>query len=696
MIEIFRGYVPTKDKKPIQKFKEVEKLPTLEEVEMLDEYAGILNDEFTVMDVDDSIESDIALKIVEDFHMNCRVVKTTRGKHFIFKKSKYASKGNTHQINAFGLTFDVRTGVNQYIVVKKDGKVREVIKDFDETKPITEYPKCFAPIKSENKFTGMGEGDGRNGKLFGHIATLIHNGFDKESIIDIIIAINAFCFSEPLSDSELRSVLRDDAFKGVIELFSSAEDDFGEPKNPFKPLVYTDMAMAELFANYIKNELRYNSGTDWLVWNGKVWEMSKLKAKKKYMAFLKQVLKTAQSEIKVLYNGEEPDKDKLKKAQTFYNFVIKMSDGGKISAVLEIAKSLLEISVKELDANPFDLNTPEGIIDLKTGLIRPHDSKAMCTKITSVSPSNIDDSLFKALLKTVTLDNQEYIDFLQVMCGMFCIGKVYTESLIIGQGSGHNGKSTLFNVIEKVLGDYSGKIPAESLTTKAKSIKVDLAELFGKRFVLASETEEGQRLSNAMLKQIASTDSITGEKKYHDPFTFEPSHNCLLYTNFLPSLGSLDSGTKRRIIICPFNAVIEKPIKDYAEKLFKNNGGAIISWLINGAKKYYDSNYNLPYCKVCDEAKNQYIEDNDWLTRFIDDCCNIGELESQAGGVLYKAYKQWCQDVGEYPKKNRDFTHALEAAGYKMKRTSKCNMWTGLSLSPTRTLGKGVGTDDFL
>ena len=132
---------------------------------------------------------------------------------------------------------------------------------------------------------------------------------------------------------------------------------------------------------------------------------------------------------------------------------------------------------------------------------------------------------------------------------IFLIGKVFNESLIIAQGGGANGKSAMFNVISKIISDYAGKIPAECLTTKARNIKVDLATLLGKRFVLASETGEGQRLSNQMLKQIASTDVITAERKYHDPFTFEPSHNALLYTNFLPALGSLDNGTKRRIIV---------------------------------------------------------------------------------------------------------------------------------------------------
>lgn len=690
MIQIFRGYVQTKDKKPIQKFKGIDNLPTLEEVEQYDEYAGILNDEYTVMDVDDAIEAEKTYQLVCDLDLNCRVTNTSRGKHFIFKKNKYASKGNTHQLNALGFTIDIRTGVNQYIVVKKDGKVRKIVRDFDESKPLTEYPKYFAPIDSKNTFTNMGDGDGRNGKLFGHVATLSRCGFTRDEVKDICRWINTYAFSDPLSETELKSICRDESFDNLS--FSTVEEEFGVIRE-YKPFNYSDLAMAELFAHHYRDEVRYSKATGWLVWNGKVWQMDELKAQDKYIKFLKKVLSEAQKEIKNAYGGLSPDKEKIAKAQAFYNFVVKMSDSSKISSVLKIARSELAIEVKELDPNPFDLNTPEGIIDLRTGLIRDHDSKAFCTKITECSPSNKGVRMWEELLNIVTLNNQEYIDFLQIACGASVVGKVYNEALMIAYGDGHNGKSTIFNTIFNVLGDYSGKIPAEALTTRGGNTKVSLAELFGKRFVLASETEEGQKLSNQMLKQIASTDAITAEKKYKDPFVFEPSHTALLYTNFLPALGSLDNGTRRRIIICPFNAVITNPQKDFAEKLLKNASGAVLDWLIQGAKKFIALKYVLPKCSVCETAKNQYVQENDWLTRFISDCCNEGDLEQQAGSVLYKAYKQWCQDVGEYPKRNRDFANALESRGYTMKKTKKCNIWYGLSLASDRVTGRTVDED---
>ena len=682
MVEIFRGYVATKDKKPLQKFKDVEKLPSLEEVSKLEEYAGVLNDNFMVMDVDKAEEAVFAIELARRESFNIRMIKTSRGVHLVFKKPNFEIKGITHAKNAYGIEFDIRVGVNQYIVCKKNGKLREVIQDFDELKPITEFPREFMPCKCDKSFIGMTEGSGRNGALYSYIPFLYSQGFEVEEIKNIIHGINEVLFTEPLAESEISTILRDESFKNLKRSNSNSS---------FKPAFQTDISLAELFVTYYGDTIRYNEGLGWLCWNGKYWDMSEAEVNRKYFEFAKKILTTARNEINALYkNNHEPTKEELAKVNQFYNYALNINNGNKITAVLKIVKSLVTIDSKELDKNPFELNTPFGIVDLKTGIMRNHEPNAMCTKITSAIPENSKSELWDNLLRVVTLNDEEYINYLQVLCGTFLIGKVYNESLIIAQGGGANGKSTLFNVISKVLGDYSGKIPAESLTTRAKNVKVDLAELFGKRFVLASETEEGQRLSNQMLKQIASTDSITAEKKYHDPFTFEPSHSALLYTNFLPSLGSLDNGTKRRIIICPFKAEITNPEKDYAERLYKEASGVILQWLIDGAKKYIESHYNLPRCKVVEIAKDGYIKDNDWIGDFIEQCCIVGPNEKQLSSHLYKAYKSMAESNGEYVRNVKAFSQALQLTrGFTTKRTNKGNEFQGISIDPTKVDNNG-------
>lgn len=133
---------------------------------------------------------------------------------------------------------------------------------------------------------------------------------------------------------------------------------------------------------------------------------------------------------------------------------------------------------------------------------------------------------------------------------------------------------------------------SDVLTTgKSRNIKPEMAELKGKRLVIASETEDGQRLSSASIKQLCSTDEIYAEKKYKDPFSFTPSHTLVLYTNHLPKVGEIDKGTWRRLIVIPFDAKISTndDIKNYADYLFENAGGAILKWIVEGSKKIIDA-----------------------------------------------------------------------------------------------------------
>jgi P4 family phage/plasmid primase-like protien len=311
--------------------------------------------------------------------------------------------------------------------------------------------------------------------------------------------------------------------------------------------------------------------------------------------------------------------------------------------------------------------------------------------MTKASPSDAGRELWEECLDSATQGNAAFKEFLQYVAGGMVIGKVYSESMFIAYGDGANGKSTVFNTIFEVLGGYAGKIPAEALTTRAKNAKVDLAELLGKRFVLASETEEGQRLSTSMLKQIASVDEISAEKKYHDPFSFIPTHTIVLYTNHLPRVGSNDKGTWRRLMVLPFNAVIANPQRDFAERLLKQSSGAVLKWAIEGAKKFIENNYSMPPCPMVDEANKKYKESNDWMSTFLDECCTVGKLEKAGGGVLYKTYREWATETGEYVRCNKDFCEALRLAGFELKHTKKGNEWLGLSLTP-----KGTAEEDFL
>lgn len=173
------------------------------------------------------------------------------------------------------------------------------------------------------------------------------------------------------------------------------------------------------------------------------------------------------------------------------------------------------------------LNTPDAAYDLTKGLqgVVPHKPDDYLTKITLASPDTENEQLWLDAVLGFFCGDQELIEYVQQIVGLFAIGKVYMEALIISYGEGSNGKSTFWNSIAKVLGNYSGTISADALTVGwRKNAKPEIAELKGKRLIIAAELEEGMRLNTSVIKQLCSTDLVSGEKKYKYPFKFTPTH----------------------------------------------------------------------------------------------------------------------------------------------------------------------------
>ena len=377
---------------------------------------------------------------------------------------------------------------------------------------------------------------------------------------------------------------------------------------------------------------------------------------------------------------------KYENATTYRNYAIKRRDSKYITAALKETHPMVEIDQRQLDADEFLLNTPSATYDLRIGLAsaRGHSAADLITKQTSVDPSDGDVSLWLDALELFFCGDRDLIRYVQEIAGLSAIGKVCVEGLIIAYGEGRNGKSTFWNTLARVFGTYSGNMSADTLTVGCKrNVKPELAEVKGKRLIIAAELEEGMRLNTSNVKQLCSTDEIYAEKKYKDPFSFVPSHTLVLYTNHLPKVGAIDAGTWRRLIVIPFNAKIEgsSDIKNYADYLYEKAGGAILKWIMDGAKRVIERKYDIVKPAVVEEAIRKYKENNDWLTHFLDDCCELGTEFSEKSGDVYNAYRSYCLQVGEYVRSTTDFYVALESAGgFDRRRTSKANVIVGLKL----------------
>lgn len=483
-------------------------------------------------------------------------------------------------------------------------------------------------------------------------------------------------------------------------------------RETLKPDDYSDVGEAGVMAREYCDKLAYTNATDYLYYDGTHWRENKqlalgavvsftdeqlAEAEKTLVTTEKSLMSTGIDELLVKAGGKRLEKAietplQLKyfkaylAAKEFHKFVMKHRDYKNLMAVYNTAKPMLTVELYELDSDDMLLNTPESTFDLRKGLNgqQTHNPQDYITKMTSISPSDKGQGLWQETLETFFCGDQELIDYVQQIIGMAAIGKVYQEHMIIAYGGGANGKSTFWNTIARVLGSYSGKLSADALTmSNRRNVSPELAELKGKRLVIASEMAEGMRLNTAVVKQITSTDEIQAEKKYKDPFHFVPSHTLVLYTNHLPKVGANDDGTWRRLVVVPFNAKItaRSDIKNFADYLYDNAAPAILSWIIEGAHKAIRANFKTTVPAAVSKSVKAYREANDWLGHFLNECCEIDDSYTEKSGELYSQYRAYCLKNMEYTRSTTDFYAALTQAGYTRKRTSKGNLILGLKLT---------------
>lgn len=480
----------------------------------------------------------------------------------------------------------------------------------------------------------------------------------------------------------------------------------------YKPGDFSDVGQAEVLAKYFSGELRYSPATHFIRYSDHFWletepgaqavahELTRRQLKEAEKSLLEalQTLKTCGAQD-ILDNASKAKAEQLMSeeqmeayqeflaAKAYQAFAIKRRDSKAITSTLKESHPMLEIAPRDLDTDCFALCTPEATYDLRRGLAgaREHSPEDFITKITSVSPGVKGQQLWKDCLDLIFQNNQELIDYVQMICGLAAIGKVYIEALIIAYGDGRNGKSTFWNVISRVLGLYSGNISADTLTVGCRrNIKPEMAEVKGKRLLIAAEMQEGARLNDSTVKQLCSTDDIFAEKKYKDPFSFKPCHTLVLYTNHLPRVSASDDGIWRRLIVIPFNAKIEgkSDIKNYSEYLYANAGDSILAWIIEGAKKVIEQDYQITLPTCVKQAIDEYRSQNDWFGHFLEDRCEVDASYRESSSALYQAYRNYATDCNEFVRSTADFYFALEKAGFDRIKVHNKRLFRGLRLRP--------------
>lgn len=579
---------------------------------------------------------------------------------------------------------------------------------------LTEYlnEDIFDEDMSEGQYDGASIPEGsRNATMSRFAGRVIKKYGDGDKAYQLFEEEAEKC-TPPLDSSELATIWRSaQRFYARIQ----QQDGYVPPEvyndtSCYKPEDYSDVGQAEVLAKYFSNELRYSPSTHFIRYSDHYWQESEPGAQAVAHELTRRQLKEANNDLmesldKMKNCGVQNILDSTSKskaeqimseeqmkvyqeflaAKAYQAFAIKRRDSKNITSTLKESHPMLEISPRDLDADCFALCTPEATYDLRKGMAgaREHSPDDFITKITSVSPGQKGMEIWLDSLNLIFQNNQELIDYVQMICGLAAIGKVYVEALIIAYGDGRNGKSTFWNAISRVLGLYSGNISADTLTVGCRrNIKPEMAEVKGKRLLIAAEMQEGARLNDSTVKQLCSTDDIFAEKKYKDPFSFKPCHTLVLYTNHLPRVSASDDGIWRRLIVIPFNAKItgKSDIKNYSEYLYDNAGEAILAWVIEGSKKVIELNYQIPVPACVQEAINEYHSQNDWFGHFLADKCEVDDSYKESSSALYQVYRNYSMDCNEYIRSTADFYFALEKAGFERIKVHNKRFFKGLRL----------------
>lgn len=359
-------------------------------------------------------------------------------------------------------------------------------------------------------------------------------------------------------------------------------------------------------------------------------------------------------------------------------------------AMVKLAESEPDVAVlpDRFDGDPWLLSVANGTLDLRTATLRAHAREDLITRVSPVAyDADATCPTFLRFLGQITADplthapRPELEAFLQRAAGYSLTGIANERVLLILYGHGANGKSTFLEIVRELMGDFATRVPTETLMAKRSGgIPNDIARLKGARFVFAAETDEGRRLSEALIKDLTGTDTISARFMRGEFFDFKPEFKLWLATNHKPNIRGTDPAIWDRIRLIPFDVRIapEQQDKQLLVKLRAELPG-ILAWAVAGCLAWQRD--GLGYPAVIRDATAGYRAEMNVLETWLDDCCAIEPHARCTAKDLYASYKAWCDEEGERFMRQRDFGVKLTERNFTQTRgTGGLRSWKGLRL----------------
>lgn len=339
-----------------------------------------------------------------------------------------------------------------------------------------------------------------------------------------------------------------------------------------------------------------------------------------------------------------------------------------VAAVERMARSdrRLAGTTDQWDQDLFLLNTPAGIIDLKSGNRYPHDPEKYCSKIVAVAPEG-DCPLWRRFLNEITDSDQELVSYLQRLAGYCLTGDTREHALFYFHGTGANGKSVFLITVAGIIGNYHRTAPIETFTaTHSERHPTDLAMLQGARLVTAVETEEGRPWAESKVKSLTGGDTVSARFMRQDFFEYTPIFKLIVAGNHKPRLNAIDEAIRRRMNLIPFLVTIPAEERDgqLAEKL-KAEWPGILQWMIEGCLAWQEQGLNPP--AVVRNATAEYLASENAFEQWLEDCCQEKESGFEKSGDLFRSWQDWATARGEEAGSQKRLADKLETR-FKRKR----------------------------
>lgn len=591
MSKLYKGFIETKGKASIEKLKNRTTWKTYDEVKNLNGFGGVLADDTILIDIDDSEQSEILMNIVEEYQLDCKVICTSRGKHFLFKNHSI-TRNRTHIQLAVGLTADIKVGSKlSYEVIKIDGEERFCEWDIEEGGKYQEVPKWLFPVKATADFVDMDAGDGRNQALFNYILTLTANDFTVEETRECIRILNKFVLKQPLGDDELEVILRDEAFQKPVFFLGST-------------------FLFDKFAVYLKNMYHI------VIINNQL------------HVYKDGVYTSAYKDIEKAMIDVIPNLKDVQRKEVF-KYLMLICD-----------------EKEQSDANLIAFNN--GVYDLVTGELKPFSTDIV---ITNKIPWNYNPDAYNELADS-TLNKLACGDATIRALLEECIGYCFYRRNELGKafiltGDKSNGKSTFLDCVKAILGDRN----ISALDLKELGDRFNTSMMFGKLANIGDDIGDDflQGSQVSVFKKIVTGNRIKAERKGQDPFEFNPFIKLLFSANDIPRMKDKTGAVRRRLVIIPFNATFTRADPDYDVNIkYKLIQQDSVEYLIRLGITGLDrvrKNQGFTSSDKVQHQLDEYEEENNPILAFIR---NTGKemIINQPTNEVYKRYQVFMADNG--------------------------------------------------